>query len=332
MRLLESIRSASESLQSRIPVRAIFRLIHWRWLRFSPPTRALPLHIWRAILNFKTFGLRNAAALAYYAVFSVFPLTLLLAVAISSILGPTVAQEQISQGLSLFLPDETETISLIQESVQQAVEQSRSFGLIGLVGLIWSALGLFSNLTASLDRIFQVPASRGMWRERMLAFLMTLALIGLVVVSFIASGILTLLEAALFSSTNIWLRIAVLFLPLGLNMVIFVLLFRFVPARHVNWDAIWPAALLGAAALELAKIAFRWYLQNVTNFQVVYSSIATVIVLMFWAFLTASVFLIAAEICAQLNLWFMGQHEEDQITVYIESTLNQLPGELPPPV
>ena len=332
MRWIERVNASVERLQSRIPVYSLFRAIREQWQQFSPASRALPLHLWRAILNFKNYGMRNAAALSYYAVFSVFPLTLLLAVGISSVLGPTVAQEQISLGLSLFLPQETETITLVQESVRQAVEQSASFGLVGFAGLMWSALGLFSNLTSSLDRIFQVPASRGMWRERVLAFLMTLVLIALVLVSFITSGFLSLIEAALFSNPNIWIRIGILFLPLGMNMLIFVLLFRFVPARHVNWDAIWPAAILGGAVLEAAKTGFRWYLLNVTNFQVVYSSIATVIVLMFWAYLTAAIFLISAEICSQLNLWFMGQHEEDRISVYIESTLTHLPAEIPPPV
>ena len=302
------------------------------WLRLPPATRALPRHLWRTVINFKNHGVRNAAALSYYAVFSVFPLILFLAVGVGSILGPTVASEQIAEGVRLFLPQEARTINLIQESVEQAVQQSFSFGIVALAGLTWSALGLFSNLTSSLDRIFQVPASRGMWKERVLAFFMTLGLIALVAMSFITSGVLSLLDAVLLNAPPVWISIGTFFLPFGLNLLIFVILFRVVPARHVNWDAVWPAAILGAIVLEAAKNLFAWYLTNLADFQLVYGGIATVIVLLLWAYLTACIFLICAELCSQLNLWMLGQHETPRISVYNDASLAQLPAEIPPPV
>lgn len=310
----------------------LLRYLRYQWLRLPAATRSLPVHMWQAIMNFKRHGTRQAAALSYYAVFSVFPLILLLAVVVSEAVGPAVAQEKIMEGLILFLPEETDTITLIHSSIEQALNQSGSFGLIAGVGLIWSALGLFSNLTSALDRIFQVPASRSMWVERVMAFVMTLGLIVLVATSFIASGVLRLIDALLLASPNIWIRIGMLFLPFGLNMVIFVMLFRYVPARYVNWDAIWPAAILGGVALELGKAAFAWYLTNLAEFQFVYGSIATVIVLMLWAYLMAGIFLISAEICSQLNLWFLSQQETSRVDVISTGTFAQLPAEIPPPV
>lgn len=304
-----------------------------RWKRLPGPSRALPGHLWQAIMNYKNYGMRQAAALSYYALFSVFPLTLLLAVVISKVLGPTVAQEQIYQGLVLFIPDETQTISLFQDSLEQAVRQGTSFGIVALISLVWSALGLFSNLTSSLDQIFQVPTSRSMWKQRALAFVMTVALIGLVALSFITSGLLRLVDAFLLTNPSVWIRIGTFFLPFGLNLVIFVMLFRFVPSRHVNWDAIWPAAILGSIALEQAKSLFAWYLGNLANFQFVYGSIATVIILMLWAYLTASIFFISAEVCSQLNLWMIDQSEkESTVTVFIDPDLARLPAEIPPPM
>ena len=309
-----------------------FAYVKKQWMKLNPATRALPLHIWRAIINFKNHGLRQAAALSYYAVFSVFPLTLLLAVAISSILGPTVAEQQIVDAARLFLPEEEQTIELIQDSVAQSLEQGSSFGLIALVGLIWSALGLFSNLTTSLDIIFQVPSSRSMWRQRMLAFFMTFILIFLVAISFVTSGILRLIDALLLTNPSVWITIGTFFLPLGLNMVIFVLLFRYVPSRHVNWDAVWPAAIFGAIGLKSLETLFVWYLTNFGNYQIVYGSIGVAIVLLLWAFLTASVFLISAELCSQLNLWLTAQEESQRLQVFRGNNFLQLPAEIPPPI
>lgn len=301
------------------------------WSALPPSTRALPRHLFRAVKNFTDYGMRTAAALTYYAVFSVFPLTLLVAVVVSDVLGPTVAREQIAQALILFLPDETATINLVQANIEQALEQSGSFGLLALVGLSWSALGLFSNLTSALDRIFEVPASRSLWVQRFLAFLMTIVLILLIGMSFITSGVLQLVDTLFLSSPSVWIRIGTLFLPFGLNMVIFVMLFRYVPARHVNWDAVWPAAILGGIGLELAKAAFAWYLTNLANFQIVYGSIATVIVLMLWAYVTAGIFLVSAEICSQLNLWFARSVEPSRMQIMPDRSIANLPAEIPPP-
>ncbi|MFN8375979.1 MAG: YihY/virulence factor BrkB family protein [Anaerolineae bacterium] len=277
------------------------KIMDW-WERLHPTTQSLLNHLWLAIVNFSRHGTRQAAALAYYAIFSIFPLFLLLVVAISNLVNPALASEQIGNGLRLFLP--TGMVSPLQNDVAAALNQAQSFGIVALAGLAWSALGLFSNLTSSLDLIFQVPASRSMWHQRLVALLMTLILIVLVIASFITSGVLNLIWAFLGSQPNVWMSLGRIFLPMGLDMVIFALLFRFVPARQVSWDAVWPAAIFGALGWELIKTVFGLYLGNLlTNYQIVYGSIAVGIALLLYAYLTASIFLLSAEICAQLNVW-----------------------------
>jgi membrane protein len=283
------------------------KLLHW-WAKRNPYTRTLPLYLWRAITNFFQDGMRGAAALAFYTILSIFPLTLLVAVGVSRLLGPAVAQEQIANGLSLFLPGET--VNLLQGNLIDALQQGRSFGLVAIGGLVWAATGLFSNITFSLDLIFQVPSNRSLWRQRVIAAFMAIMLIMLVAASFLTAGVLRLAQTVLLNQPNIWLTISTYFLPIGLNMVIFAMLFRYVPARHVFWDAVWPAAIFGALGWELARWGFGLYLTNIANYQFVYGGIATVIVLQLWAYLIAAVFLFSAELCARLNEWFQSNYEE----------------------
>jgi membrane protein len=279
-------------------------MVWWRTLPHA--TQTLPEYLWRAVLNFLRVGSQQATTLAYYALFSVFPLILLLAIAIGAVVGPAVAQEQIVNGLQLFLP--ASSVVTLQETIEGAVGQSAQFGIIAVLGLLWAATGLFSGVTRFLDEIFRVPNMRSMWRMRLLALLMGLMLVLLVFASFLTSGILRLFSA--FSlELNIWFTIGTLFLPLGLNLVIFALLFRFVPARFVHWDAIWPAATFGAFGWELAKAGFQWYLANLASYGVIYGSIATGIVLLFWSYLLASIFLFSAELCARLNEWSIAEEE-----------------------
>lgn len=280
------------------------------WERRDPATRLFFFYVRQAVVNFSRYGSRRAAALAYYAIFSMFPLTLLLAIGISQIVGTAIAQEQIASALSLFLPESSQAVTLFQDSMQQALQQNTSFGIIALVGLVWAGTGLFTSVASSLDLIFHVPQARSMWRQRLVALLMIVTLVVLVTASFLTSGVIGLLSIFFLNRPGLWLTIVSVFLPLSLNMMMFVLLFRFVPLRAVHWDAIWPAAIVGAAGFELAKRAFAFYLANFANYQVVYGSITTLIVLLFWTYLLASIFLFSAELCAQLNEWFSLRDED----------------------
>lgn len=293
---------------------------HW-WSRQRPATRALPDYLQRAVGNYFKYGNRQAAAMAYYAIFSIFPLSLLFTIAVSRVLGPVFAQEQISFILEPFLPPASaDTMQLFMTNIAQAMEQSGSFTLIAIVGLTWSGLGLFSNITAALDMIFMTPSGRSMWRQRLTALGMAFVLLTLLVTSFVTTAVLGLLSALLVTAPSIWITIGIFFLPVGLNMVIFALLFRFVPARKVYWDAVWPTAILGALGWEIAKIAFGWFLTNFANYQFVYGAIATAIILLFWAYVIASIFLFCAELCAQLNEWLSEQVWQSEAELFLEGT------------
>ena len=283
-------------------------LSEW-WLKQEEATRELPVYLRQAVANFFGGGTRQAATLAYYAIFSVFPLTLLFAVLIGRLLGPVTAQAQVANALGLFLPADTAT--LLRQNISDALAQSESFTLIALGGLLWSALGLFSNITFSLDVVFAVSRRRSLWRQRLVALAMTLILVVLITASFVTSAVLRLISASLLGQQSSWLTIGTIFLPLGLNMVIFALLFRYVPAREVHWDAVWPAAIFGAVGWELAKSGFVWYTSTIANFQFIYGGIATAIVLLLWAYLIAAIFLFSAELCSQLNQWYIVRQERE---------------------
>ncbi len=297
----------------------MFRLVRWRlgqysarigariWQPLPQPMRQLLVHTGQALLNFREYGARQAAAISYYAIFAIFPLTLLLAVVAGRILGPAVAQKQIADALRLVLP--AQAIAEIQRSLEQATLQGAPFALIALLGLLWSALGVFANLMAALDFIFRAPSERDVWQRQLMSFVMSLVFIFLLAVSFLTSAALQLVSAFLLNTLSTWLTIGITFLPAGLNMVIFVLLFRYIPRQNVHWDAIWPAALLGTAGWELTKWVFRGYLATVANYQLVYGVFFTAIVLFFSAYIVMAFTLFSAEICAQMNEWIREQRE-----------------------
>ena len=294
--------------------------LRW-WAARSESTRELPTIGRVAIGNFSRYGSRQSAALAFYALFSVFPLTLLVAVLIGGLLEPAAVQEQIALGLSRLLP--ADSADFIQEVLGESLQQSNSFGFVAIVFIVWSSLTFFTNLTASLDEIFAVSQSRGIWRLRLLAVLMSVTLVILVLSSFLISGVLRLVSILLLDQSSLWLSIGIRFVPFGLDVVIFAMLFRFVPGCLVLWDAALPAAIFGAIGWELSKAGFAYYLKNLAGFQFIYGGIATAIVFLFWANLIAAIFLFSAELCARLNEWAIGQEAR-------QPTSEQFPGDADP--
>ncbi|MCY4538274.1 MAG: YihY/virulence factor BrkB family protein [Chloroflexi bacterium] len=148
-----------------------------------------------------------------------------------------------------------------------------------------------------------------------MAVLKSVTLVILVVVSFLTSGVLRLVSILLLDQPNLWASVGSLFLPIGLDVVIFAMLFRFVPARFVHWDAVLRAAIFGAIGWELAKAGLAYYLNNLAGFQFIYGGIATTVVLLFWANLVAAIFLLSAEFCARLNEWIIRQDTDQPSTI-----------------
>ena len=94
--------------------------------------------------------------------------------------------------------------------------------------------------------------------------------------------------------------------PWGINIFIFLMIYRFAPNCKVYWKYIWPGALVAAVLLEVSKGLFLWYLDNVAIYNQVYGSVASVIVLLFWIYVSALILILGAEIGAEHSRMRMG--------------------------
>ncbi len=270
------------------------------WILANAMTDGLLNDIYRAGDRFTKHGFHESAALAYYAVFSLFPLLLLLIVIIGTILGPAAAHDQIDGVLRIFLP--ASTANFLQDSIAEALEQRSSFGIVAGLTLSWSAIGVFTNLTAALNRSFGTEP-RGTIQKRLFGIGLMLALAVLLLASLLTTAIFGIIDLVMFSRSSSLLTTGALLIPLSLSVSLFAFLYRFIPSRTVRWDAIWVSAFLGGIAWEIAKRAFAWYLDNVASYNWIYGSVATVIVLMFWAFLTGIIIIFGAELCVAFDDW-----------------------------
>lgn len=250
-------------------------------------------------------GIR-AAALAYFAIFSIFPLALLFISAVGFFLDDPQRQQQVFETLNEILPEIAYPVLAVAEETVDNLIASRSIsGLIAVIGLLWAASGFFRGLEFSVNVIFGTGIPRPIWESRGVGIIMALLVIPVLLLAVILmtlSGILVALpwippEFKPFLSAGINYAVS-----LALFVIIFFLVYRFIPR---TWTPVRPAlagASLASVATMLLTYGFNWYLQSgFAGYNVLYGSIGALIALIFYLYLLNYIVLLGAELSAQLG-------------------------------
>lgn len=265
------------------------------------PTAGLFMRIWNAADRFTKYGPHEAAALSYYALFSLFPLVLLIIVFSTSFIDGEQTQSSLEDIISLFFPGDTALV--LTDAVESTQTSRGSVTIFSLVLLGWSSSNLFGNLEKVLNGTFNINMSRKIYERRFIGIIMIFMLAIFLMASLLTNVIFSFLGLLFLNSFNVWLQMASLFVPTAFNAAIFAMLYGFLPQHHLRWDAILPVSLIAGGAFELGKWIFVWYLQNLSALDFVYGSVTTVVVFMLWMFYTFCLLLLGAEICVAVDAW-----------------------------
>jgi membrane protein len=259
--------------------------------------RHAPLAITVAVLrNFSDQGAgNNAALIAYWGFFSIFPLLLLFVTILAFVLhGDATAQHSIEQSVIRQFPIIGQHPGFIRRS-------GAALG-IGIVGTLISGLGVTVAAENAFNRVYAVPHRKqpnfliARWRG-----LKLLAVVGVLqVVSTIASG----LVSAGFG--GVFLTIGGIVVSLALNLCLFFVAFRFLTSGVVPTRELWPGIVLAAVGWEILQTVGGIYVGHVLRgASQTYGTFATVIGFLAWLYLGARIVVYAAEINVVLSrhLW-----------------------------
>ena len=237
----------------------------------------------------------RAAAIAYYGLLSLFPLLLFLVFLGSQFLESEEAQIALNESLTEFIPAASETV---QQEVDQTIDVRGSIGLIGGIGLLWSASTLFNQMTTSLNVIWGA-SPRPFWRRRLVALISVLTIAILFILS-IASSALAVIPWS-DDGTGIWQWIN-FSVGLGITILLFWLLYHGIPNISVSAKASLGGAFFSSILWQGAKTIFAWYLASgLTNYGAIYGSLASVIALILWVYISALILFLGAEFGASLQ-------------------------------
>lgn len=251
---------------------------------------------------------RMAAALAYYTLFSLFPLLLVLLSVIGFLLdaGWSVALDMrsyLEEATNELLPQAGELVSGAIESVRRARGTS---GLIGILVLLWSASNVFNHLHIALDQIWGVNglASLGLTvRRRGKSLALVLGMVLLLVVAHGFRSVTYLLASVsdqVPGGSSIY-QVLMWALPFVVSILAFGTIYWSFPSVPISGYDVWPGAVLAGIGWELLKWLFGRYAVEFTNWNVVYGPIASVIALLTWLYLSFTVLLFGAAFSAEYS-------------------------------
>lgn len=265
------------------------------------------LPLWRALVAFlQGNSMTYAAAFAYHALFSFFPLILILLGIGGAFVRTYHLQPHIIASVRLYLPVGTE---FVEENLRTITASSGKISLLAFVLLMWTASGAFIPLELALNQAWGVKKERGFLRKRIMAALMALLCGYLILMSVFATMMVGRAARFLHGSskdhwismtTTLTLEIVLVLISFILTVFIFALIYKIVPYTPIRFAQITPAAILAALTWESAKYAFTFLLRY-SNYKNVYGSIATIIAILTWVYLSAGILLFFAEYSAQMQ-------------------------------
>jgi membrane protein len=235
----------------------------------------------------------TAAAIAYFALLSLFPLTLLSIAIASFTLDPLMDQLLIIQKLEFIAPALGQ---LLGKNIIEIIRARGPVSIVAIVGLIWSASSFFNTLTQTLNKIWGNKRSRPIWKTRGLAILFVLAFVG-------PALFLTAFASSMIANLHAWLPNQ--FIPIGdgisflmaifLDGALFMLIYILLPHGASSWREILPGAIGAGLLWELAKKIFLLFVSTYISISnLVYGSVAAIIAFLVWAYLSGLIFLFGA--------------------------------------
>ena len=204
-----------------------------------------------------------------------------------------------------------ESASKLVDSVLQQVSEGMGGGGISFAVIValWAASSGMAAVMTALNHAYEVEETRSWWKARLVAILLTLALMVLIGVSLILLTYGAEIAGSIAASwgfgpafTTVWqiLQWPVL---IGLVLLAFNLLYLYAPnIKHWEFHWLMPGTVVGVALWLLASFGFNVYVSNFGSYNVTYGSLGTVVILLLWFYVTGIAILIGAQVNSEIEL------------------------------
>lgn len=244
------------------------------------------------------------AAIAFYTVFSMAPLLMIVLAVAGFFWGREAVEGQLLGQLSGVLgASGAAAVEGVISSSAEETEQGIAATLFSIGFLIVGSTTVFAELQSALDRVWKVPPAQkktGIWnvlRARLLSFGLVLGLAFLLLVSLVMSAVLAAAGRFFSEMLPAWetlLQIANIAFSFAVSTVLFAMIYKFMPQTRVAWRDVLVGALVTAVLFEVGKFGIGMYVGK-SSVASSYAAAGSLVVVLLWVYYAALVFLLGAE-------------------------------------
>ena len=256
---------------------------------------------------------KMGAALAFYTVFSLAPLALLVLSLVSLVVERSAARAEIVQQFRHFVGSQGAEIM----EIILAQTATQDFGLLGTIlgfcVLLGGASGVFGELQDSLNLIWGVSSTRHpvfiLVRERFFSFIMVLVMGFLMLLSFLFSAVMAAAEGWLHTRypglEGPW-SLGNAAISFGIIALLFALIYRMVPDTRITWRDVWLGAVVAAVLFEVGKLLLAFYFGR-SALASSYGAAGSLILILVWVYYSAQILFFGAAF-TQVYATRLGSH------------------------
>ena len=260
------------------------------------------LAAWRALVRLvNSNDITHAAAIAYYALLSLFPFLLLVISMLGSVTADDADRLAVLSFVFRYFPTQFDFVNSQLDAFRQTRVQ---LGVAGGLALIWASLGVFGAVTSAVNDAWGVEKQRSFLRHRMVSFLMLVAGGGVMILGLLFVGAVQVAQASWFGvmlarfrwlenlQTLTFTYSATILLILAVGLV-----FYFIPNAKTRFRDVWVGAVLTGILWRIAFDGFSWYIGR-SGLNFIHGSIAAVVVFLLWVYVSSVILMYGVEFTA----------------------------------
>ncbi|WP_428910983.1 YihY/virulence factor BrkB family protein [Niallia sp. Krafla_26] len=258
-------------------------------------------HLWKRFNEDDYFGI--PAQLAYFFLLSLFPL---LIVIVSLFPYLPITQEDLLGTVRDFAP--VGAIEIIEKNLIEISKKNNTLLSLGIIGTLWSASNGINAIVKVINRSYNVEEDRTFFRKRIMAILLTLAMIAVIIVALILPVFGKHIGIVLFSQLELSSEFLTIWNTLRLivsSVIIFavlIALYWLAPSKRFSCRTAIPGAIFATIGWIITSYAFSFYVERFANYTVTYGSIGAIIVLMIWFYISGFIMIIGGDVNAYFTV------------------------------
>ncbi|MBE0447041.1 MAG: YihY/virulence factor BrkB family protein [Actinobacteria bacterium] len=250
----------------------------------------------------KHSGSLLAGGIAFFIFFSLFPLLLFSGIVLGFVLEDPAVQNQV---MDFVLANFPALAGFIRDSIIIPLIDFRSIaGIIALLGFLWAGTNLFGGIAIGLNAVYETAETRNILVQKFVAIGVYLIIAALIFFSFSATALATVFRdeiLRLLFTGRVIVAVWTLFnTVLGIisSLLLFLIIYKLVPNVKLSFKSILPGTLVAGLTWEIAKYGFAFYLNAFARegYGLVYGGLASIVLLMFWLYISAVLLLLGADI------------------------------------